>query len=81
MSSAIPLVRLTCGVGGGRIPARRRRSRSTEAAKQHFKEKGIRIELVDGEQFAKLIMDHGVVPPNLERHNLILSTCPGSTAL
>lgn len=31
-----------------------------QAAEQYFEEKGIRIELVDGEQFAKLIMERGI---------------------
>jgi predicted Mrr-cat superfamily restriction endonuclease len=31
-----------------------------QAAEQYFDEKGIRIELVDGEQFAKLIVEHGI---------------------
>jgi predicted Mrr-cat superfamily restriction endonuclease len=31
-----------------------------QAAEQYFEEKGIRIELVDGEQFAKLIVEHGI---------------------
>jgi hypothetical protein len=31
-----------------------------EAAEQYFKENGIRIELVDVEQFAKLIVEHGI---------------------
>jgi len=31
-----------------------------EAAQHYFDEKGIRIELVDGEQFAKLIVEHGI---------------------
>lgn len=30
------------------------------AAEKYFEEKGIRIELVDGEQFAKLIVEHGI---------------------
>lgn len=30
------------------------------AAETYFAEKGIRIELVDGEQFAKLIVEHGI---------------------
>jgi len=30
-------------------------------AEEYFSEKGIKIELVDGEQFAKLIVEHGVV--------------------
>jgi len=29
-------------------------------ANQYFEEKGIKIELVDGEQFAKLIVEHGI---------------------
>lgn len=29
-------------------------------AEQYFEEKGIKIELVDGEQFAKLIVEHGI---------------------
>jgi hypothetical protein len=44
---------------------------TTEAAEQYFEEQGIRIELVDGEQFAKLIVEHGVVP-TFERNNLII---------
>jgi predicted Mrr-cat superfamily restriction endonuclease len=31
-----------------------------QAAEQFFVEKGLRIELVDGEQFAKLIVEHGI---------------------
>jgi predicted Mrr-cat superfamily restriction endonuclease len=31
-----------------------------QAARDYFKETGIRIELVDGEQFAKLIVEHGI---------------------
>jgi regulatory protein len=31
-----------------------------EVAEQYFEDKGIRIELVDGEQFAKLIVEHGI---------------------
>lgn len=31
-----------------------------QAAKRYFEEKGIRIELVDGEQFSKLIVEHGI---------------------
>jgi restriction endonuclease Mrr len=31
-----------------------------QAAEQYFEEKGLRIELVDGEQFAKLIVEHGI---------------------
>lgn len=31
-----------------------------QAAGEYFKETGIRIELVDGEQFAKLIVEHGI---------------------
>ncbi len=30
------------------------------AAEQFFEESGVRIELVDGEQFAKLIIEHGI---------------------
>jgi restriction endonuclease Mrr len=38
---------------------------AAEAAEQYFEDKGIRIELVDGEQFAKLIVEHGLIPkPN-----------------
>jgi len=33
---------------------------ATKAAEAYFDETGIRIELVDGEQFAKLIVEHGV---------------------
>ena len=33
---------------------------AVQAAEQYFEEKGIRIELVDGEQFAKLIVEHGI---------------------
>ena len=33
---------------------------AVEAAEQYYKDKGIRIELVDGEQFAKLIVEHGI---------------------
>lgn len=33
---------------------------ATQAAEQHFEDKGVRIELVDGEQFAKLIVEHGI---------------------
>jgi predicted Mrr-cat superfamily restriction endonuclease len=31
-----------------------------QAAEKYFEENGIRIELVDGEQFAKLIVEHGI---------------------
>jgi predicted Mrr-cat superfamily restriction endonuclease len=31
-----------------------------QAAEQYFEEEGLRIELVDGEQFAKLIVEHGI---------------------
>ncbi|CAN5768697.1 hypothetical protein BH20ACI3_BH20ACI3_22370 [soil metagenome] len=31
-----------------------------QAAQEYFDDKGIRIELVDGEQFAKLIVEHGI---------------------
>lgn len=30
------------------------------AAEQYYEEKGIRIELIDGEQFSKLIVEHGI---------------------
>lgn len=33
---------------------------ATKAAQEYYDEKGIRIELVDGEQFAKLIVEHGI---------------------
>lgn len=33
---------------------------ASEAADAYFEEKGIKIELVDGEQFAKMIVEHGV---------------------
>ncbi len=33
---------------------------ASEAADAYFDEKGIKIELVDGEQFAKMIVEHGV---------------------
>ena len=33
---------------------------AVQAAEKYFDEKGIRIELVDGEQFAKLIVEHGI---------------------
>lgn len=33
---------------------------ATSAAAEYFADKGCRIELVDGEQFAKLIVEHGV---------------------
>jgi len=33
-----------------------------QAAEQYFNDKGIRIELIDGEQFAKLLIEHGVRP-------------------
>ena len=29
-------------------------------AKQYFEEKGVKIELVDGEQLAKMIVEYGV---------------------
>jgi len=35
-------------------------SDAEQAAEEYFKESGIRIELVDGEQFAKLIVEHGI---------------------
>ncbi len=31
-----------------------------DAAKVYFDDKGVRIELIDGEQFAKLIIEHGI---------------------
>lgn len=34
--------------------------KAVEAAEQYFEETGIRIELLDGEQFAKLIVEHGI---------------------
>lgn len=34
---------------------------AAERAEEYFVEKGIRIELVDGEQFAKLVVEHGLV--------------------
>jgi len=33
---------------------------ATQAAQEYYDEKGINIELVDGEQFAKLIVEHGI---------------------
>ncbi|MEK7768321.1 MAG: restriction endonuclease, partial [Pseudomonadota bacterium] len=33
---------------------------AVQAAENYFEEKGIKIELVDGEQFAKLIVEHGI---------------------
>lgn len=33
---------------------------ASAAAEQYYNDKGIRIELVDGEQFAKLIVEHGI---------------------
>jgi len=33
---------------------------ASDAADAYFEEKGIKIELVDGEQFAKMIVEHGV---------------------
>lgn len=33
---------------------------AVDAAEKYFEDKGIRIELVDGEQFAKLIVEHGI---------------------
>jgi predicted Mrr-cat superfamily restriction endonuclease len=33
---------------------------ASSSAEQYFEEKGIKIELVDGEQFAKLIIEHGI---------------------
>ena len=36
---------------------------ATEKANQYNEEKGIPIELVDGEQFAKLIVEHGIRSP------------------
>lgn len=33
---------------------------ATQKAERYFEDKGIRIELVDGEQFAKLIVEHGI---------------------
>jgi restriction endonuclease Mrr len=35
---------------------------ASQAAEQYFVDKGIRIELVDGFQFAKLIVEHGILP-------------------
>lgn len=33
---------------------------AVKAAEKYFEEEGLRIELVDGEQFAKLIVEHGI---------------------
>jgi predicted Mrr-cat superfamily restriction endonuclease len=33
---------------------------AVQAAEEYFEEKGIRIELLDGEQFAKLMVEHGI---------------------
>jgi restriction endonuclease Mrr len=33
---------------------------AAQAAEDYFEEKGLRIELVDGKQFAKLIVEHGI---------------------
>lgn len=33
---------------------------ASQTCEEYFEEKGIRIELVDGEQFAKLIVEHGI---------------------
>lgn len=33
---------------------------AVQVAEQYFEEKGIRIELLDGEQFAKLMVEHGI---------------------
>ena len=33
---------------------------ASRAAEQYYEEKGLRIELVDGDQFAKLIVEHGI---------------------
>ena len=33
---------------------------AVQAAEQYFEDKGVRIELVDGEQFAKLMVEHGI---------------------
>ncbi|MBU0592375.1 MAG: restriction endonuclease, partial [Gammaproteobacteria bacterium] len=33
---------------------------ASQFAEQYFEEKGVRIELIDGEQFAKLIVEHGI---------------------
>jgi predicted Mrr-cat superfamily restriction endonuclease len=33
---------------------------ASRAAEQYYEEKGLRIELVDGEQFAKIIVEHGI---------------------
>ena len=33
---------------------------AVQSAEQYFEDKGIRIELLDGEQFAKLIVEHGI---------------------
>lgn len=33
---------------------------ASQFAERYFEEKGIRIELIDGEQFAKLIVEHGI---------------------
>lgn len=35
-----------------------------QAAEEYFEEKGLRMELVDGEQFAKLIVEHGIRTSN-----------------
>ena len=34
--------------------------KAVQAAETYFEEKGIKIELVDGKQFAKLIVEHGI---------------------
>ena len=33
---------------------------AVKASEQFFAERGLRIELVDGKQFAKLIVEHGI---------------------
>jgi hypothetical protein len=33
---------------------------AVEAAEKYFEDKRVRIELVDGEQFARLVVEHGV---------------------
>lgn len=32
-----------------------------QAAAQYFDDTGVRVELVDGEEFAKLIVEHGIM--------------------
>jgi restriction endonuclease Mrr len=41
---------------------------ASEAAERYFTDRGVRIELVDGEQFAKLIVEHGLAVSSRSTH-------------